>query len=707
MTNTTRSATSTTWSIGKWQRAPGERQNLRWIGGVLAIAAVYFASAKLGLSLAFVAEQISPVWPPTGVAIAAILLIGYRVWPGIAVGAFLANVTSHEPYATACGIAIGNTLEAVIAAWLLKRVVEFDNSLGRIRDAIGFIVLAAGLSTMVSATIGVTSLRLGNVYLPSLQRTIDWSDFWSLWWVWWLGDAMGALVVAPPLLVWATDRGLPRPRVEAVALFTGLIATSGLVFLGGFTTGFGGSSLEYVVFPFVIWAALRFGQTMTTAVILVASSVTIWATLHNLGPFGTGTVHERLLLLQAYMGVMAVSALLLGAALTERKQATLALRDADRRKDEFLATLAHELRNPLSPIRAGVDLLRVMKPIDLEVQEVLEMLDRQVQQTTRLVDDLLDVSRVTRGKIRLQLQTIDLSTVVKQAIETCRPLIDAKCQKLAISLPLESLLVVGDQIRLAQVFANLLNNASKYTDAGGRITLTVTQERNELVARVCDTGFGIEPELLPRVFDFFVQGDRSLTRSEGGLGIGLTLVLQLVQLHGGSVQAFSEGGGKGSEFVVRLPLAAEAPAADKVKSPKVIGSSRISGAPRHILVVDDNADAARSLALLLKTAGHKVRIAHTGSIALEMAVTDQPDIVLLDIGLPDMDGYEVARLIRKQPWSKGIVLVAVTGWGQPEDRQRAIDAGLNHHLTKPVEYTALTELIGSVAARACAVDHAN
>lgn len=573
MTNGTRSTISTPWSIGKWSRTLAEKQTLLWFGGVLTIAAVYFASAKLGLSLAFVAEQISPVWPPTGVALAAVLLFGYRVWPGIALGAFFANVTSHEPYATACGIAIGNTLEAVVGAWLL-RVIKFENTFGHIRDAIGFIVIAAGLSTMVSATIGVTSLRLGSVYLSSLQRPIEWYDFWPLWRVWWLGDAMGALVVAPPLLAWISDYGhrALRSSVEVVALFAGLVATSGLVFLSGFTTGLGGSSLAYIIFPFVIWAALRFSQTVTTAVVLVASSVTIWATLHSLGPFGNGTVHERLLLCQAYLGVVAITALILGAALTERKQAELALREADRRKDEFLATLAHELRNPLSPIRTGVDLLRLSNPLQPAAQEVLAMLDRQVQQMTRLVDDLLDVSRVTRGKIRLQLQTIELGEVVTRAIETCRPLIDAQGQKLAISLPVEPLLVQGDQIRLAQVFANLLNNAAKYTERDGHITLTVAREGNEAVARICDTGCGIDPDLMPRVFDFFVQGDRSLTRSEGGLGIGLTLVLQLVQMLGGSVQAFSEGHGTGSEFVVRLPLSRDASIVEKVTRRKEIKS---------------------------------------------------------------------------------------------------------------------------------------
>ena len=665
------------------------------VGSWLLVAAVYFASAKLGLSLAFVAEQVSAVWPPTGIALAAVLLLGYRAGPGILLGAFLANATAHEPILVACGIAVGNTLEAVVGAWLLRRVIGFDNALERVKDAIGLILLAAGLSTMLSATIGVASLCLGREHLPALHRSIEWSDFGALWRVWWLGDAMGALVVAPPILTWVTCRNhspLHRP-VEAGAMFAGLLATSWLVFLSGLTTGLGESSLTYVVFPFVIWAALRFSQPVTTAVTLVASSATIWATLHSLGPFAGGTVHERLLSLQAFMIIVAVSALLLGAALAERKRAEKALKEADRRKDEFLATLAHELRNPLAPIRSGIDLLRLADTHDPEMREVLDMLDRQVQQTTRLVDDLLDVSRVTRGKIRLQLDSIDLLTVIARAIEMSRSLLDVHGHQLAVTLPAESLWVRGDSTRLAQVFSNLLNNAAKYSEEGSHITLAAICEGKEAVVRVRDKGHGIAHEMLLQVFDLFVQEDRSLTRSDGGLGIGLTLVRSLVELHGGVVEVFSDGLGKGSEFVVRLPLASEAEIGTADQSPENQESFNTSRRTCRILVVDDNLDAARSMELLLRTAGHEVSVAHTGPAALEAVVAQHPDVLLLDIGLPEMDGYEVARRIRERPSGRDILLIALTGWGQPEDRQRAVDAGFDHHLTKPVDHAVLRKLL--------------
>jgi signal transduction histidine kinase len=659
---------------------------------VIAVAAIYFVSAKLGFSLAFVAEQVTAVWPPTGIALAAILLFGYQAWPGIAIGAFAANATANEPVLTACGIAAGNTLEAVIAAALLRRIVGFDNAIERVKDAIGLIVIAAVISTTVSATIGVTSLYLGGVHLPGPGRTIEWSDFWSLWPVWWIGDALGALVVAPVLLTWATgyQSVLKRP-IEMYALVGGLLLTSWVAFLGGFTSTIGAASLAYIVFPFVIWAALRFGQPGATAVTLLASGGAIWATLGGLGPFGAEPIQERLLLLQVFMGVVAVTSLMLGAALAERRRAQELLQEADRRKDEFLATLAHELRNPLAPIRTGVDLLRMGQLQDAEASEVLDMLDRQVHQTTRMVDDLMDVSRLTRGKVELRLEPVDLRPVVEQAVETCRPVVRANGHELQVEFSQEPLVLRADPIRLAQVFVNLLNNAAKYSDRGGAILLTAHREGDDGVVRVRDSGHGIDHNVLPHIFELFVQGDKSLTRVGGGLGIGLTLVRSLVQMHGGRVEALSEGIGRGSEFIVRLPLATGA--AESVASRKVAPGPEPSPANRHILVVDDNVDAARSLVMLLRAEGHHVRSEFSGAAALKTLEAWRPDVVLLDIGLPQMDGYEVARRIRKCPAGSTALLIAVTGWGQPEDRKRSTDAGFDFHVTKPVELSVLAELL--------------
>jgi signal transduction histidine kinase/ActR/RegA family two-component response regulator len=679
---------------GKASHPQSQQKTLRWMGGVALLAVVYLAAAKLGLSLAFLVEQISPVWPPSGIALAAILLFGFRVWPGIVLGAFIANATANEPLLTAAGIAMGNTLEAVTGAWLLKRVAKFENSLERVRDVLGLIVLAALMSTMLSATIGVVTLCLSHQYLPQLERTIQWSDFASLWSVWWVGDAMGILVVTPPLLTAASSgRDLFERLWESSALFVALVATCSLIFVNDLTTDLGQVSLAYLVFPYVIWSALRLGPCGTSLVTLTASSLMIWATLHNYGPFGTGPIHERLVVLQIFVGVVAISALLLSAALAERKQVVEALRDADRRKDEFIAILAHELRNPLSPIRTGVDLMRMIEDKEPQFDEVLMLLDRQVQQLTRLVDDLLDVSRAVRGKILLQLQIVNLATIIDRAVETSRPLMDGRGHHLTVSLPSEGVFLEADGGRLAQVFANLLNNAAKYTDPGGRISVTASTQPGFVVVRVSDTGCGIDGTVLPHVFDLFTQADRSISHSQGGLGIGLTLVRRLVELHGGMVRATSEGAGNGSEFEVTLPTTSVSRSAIEKRKP----SSTVGAAAMlyRILVVDDNLDAARSLELLLNAAGHEVFTSDAGPDVLGVITALQPEILILDIGLPKIDGYKVARSMRNESRYKDIILVALTGWGRPGEQQRAIDAGFDHYLTKPVDYLTLETIIAT------------
>ncbi len=372
------------------------------------------------------------------------------------------------------------------------------------------------------------------------------------------------------------------------------------------------------------------------------------------------------------------------------------LREADRRKDEFLAMLAHELRNPLAPISTAAQIWRSKAPPVSELRWATDVVDRQVQQMARLVDDLLDVSRISRGKVELRKERLELATVVSSALDTSRPLVEKWGHELAISIPPEPIFLDADLTRLAQVLSNLLNNAAKYTDHGGRISLTAEPQDGHVLIRVQDNGMGIPPEMLSSIFDMFTQVDRTLERSEGGLGIGLTLVQRLVELHGGSVEARSEGPGKGSEFLVRLPLAAE------VESPRpASGEAEERRAPvaRRILVVDDNRDAADSLGMLLRMNGHEVQTAHDGLEAVGAAATFRPEIVLLDIGLPKLNGYEVARRIRERETGRDVVLVALTGWGQEEDRRRSSEAGFDYHLTKPVELDALKRLLAAPSRR--------
>jgi len=380
----------------------------------------------------------------------------------------------------------------------------------------------------------------------------------------------------------------------------------------------------------------------------------------------------------------------------ERCRTDEALRRADRQKDEFLATLAHELRNPLAPVRNAIQILRLKGPLSPDVQWARDVIDRQMQQMTRLIDDLMDLSRITRNRIELRKERVDLARVLHGAVETSRPLVDASGHELSVVLPPEPVYVDADPARLAQVFANLLNNAAKYSEPNGRIALTVDRQGSDIAVSVRDGGIGIPEEMLPRIFDPFSQVNQSLERCQGGLGIGLTLVKRLVEMHGGSVAAHSAGTGKGSEFVVRLPIPIALAAPGSPATP----DEPVAEAPARwrLLVIDDNNDAATSLGMMLSTLGYETRTAYDGLAGLEAAAEFRPDVVLLDIGMPMMNGYDVARRIREQPWGKEIVLIAVTGWGQTEHRQRTSEAGFDHHLVKPVDPAALAKLIASLAA---------
>jgi PAS domain S-box-containing protein len=368
------------------------------------------------------------------------------------------------------------------------------------------------------------------------------------------------------------------------------------------------------------------------------------------------------------------------------------LREADRLKDEFLAMLAHELRNPLAPICNALHIMKQPQAKSAVIEWVRDIAERQAFHMARLLDDLLDVSRISRGRIELRKETVDVASIIHHIVETVRPLTAERRHELTVMVPPEPLLVEADPHRVAQVLTNLLHNAAKYTEPGGHIWLTGQREGTHVVLRVQDTGVGISADLLPRVFDLFVQADRRMDRSQGGVGIGLTLVKRLVELHGGGVSAFSAGAGQGSEFIVRLPAlpAQEAP-------PKAMPDTRPSASSdlptRRILVVDDHADAAESLAMLLRLAGQDVCVAHDGPAALEAALAFHPDMIFLDIGMPGMDGYEVARQLRQRPDLKEAVLVAVTGYGQNEDRVRSQRAGFDRHLVKPVEPEMLHALL--------------
>jgi PAS domain S-box-containing protein len=409
-----------------------------------------------------------------------------------------------------------------------------------------------------------------------------------------------------------------------------------------------------------------------------------------------GTLHHSVVSKFPIAGLGGEPSLVGGMAIdiTDRLRAEEALREADRLKDEFLAMLAHELRNPLAPVRNALHIMKQPGANGAMLRQARDMAERQVRHMARLLDDLLDVSRISRGRIELRKEAVDVAAVIGRTVEAVRPLVEERRHELTLSLPAGPLRLEADPTRLEQVLTNLLNNAAKYTDPGGHVWLTAGRDGGEVVLRVRDTGIGIAPEMLPRIFDLFVQAERRLDRPQGGVGIGLTLVKKLVELHGGRIEATSAGLGRGSEFVVRFPTLPEQHPGEKARAAGRGGASELPR--RRVLVVDDNQDAADSLAMLLRLAGQDVRSAYDGPSALAQAKDFQPALVFLDIGMPGMDGYETARRLRGEPGLRGVVLVAVTGWGQEEDRRRSAEAGFDCHMVKPVEPKALDGLLAGL-----------
>ncbi|HEX9149104.1 MAG TPA: ATP-binding protein, partial [Thermoanaerobaculia bacterium] len=376
--------------------------------------------------------------------------------------------------------------------------------------------------------------------------------------------------------------------------------------------------------------------------------------------------------------------------MTERRRIE-DLENADRQKDQFLALLAHELRNPIAPIRTALEILRRPNATPAETDQARDIAERQLRHMARLLDDLLDVSRIREGRIELRMETLDVASVMRSAAQAAASLIQARNHTLTIVDPKDRLFVRADPVRLEQVLGNLLNNAAKYTDPGGQIRMTAERIAGEALIRVRDTGIGIEPLMIPRVFDLFVQAERRMELSAGGVGIGLSLVKKLVELHGGRVEAISAGSGRGSEFIVALPAVEQKPV-ERVTAAET-PSTQLARAPLRVLLVDDNADSADGLAMLLELQGHETRVAYDGESALGIARSFRPHAALLDIGMPAMDGYELARRLRAAPETKETMLVAMTGWGQEEDQRKGREAGFAHHLVKPFEPSAVERLL--------------
>jgi signal transduction histidine kinase len=630
---------------------------------LVAFTPLYIAAGKLGLSMAFLNASASPIWPPTGLALAAMLLIGARLWPAVLVGAFVVNLTTAGTITTSAVIAIGNTAEAVVGAILVRRFAGGIAAFALAPNIFRFAVLAVIPSTMISAAVGVTCLATAHF--------VRWDLYGPVWMTWWTGDLVGGLVIAPLLIVWATA---PQPTMtfarllEALALGTVLIALGDLIFIRWHSQYGQTEALAYLAVPLLIWAAFRFQQRGAVTAAFLLSAIAVRGTLRGGGPFATGNANESLLLLQIFMGVNTLMALALAAVVAERarayeekeqilkreRSARAEAEQANRAKDQFLAMLSHELRTPLTPVLLGTSLLQDNPDLPRDVREQAQMIRRNVELEARLIDDLLDLTRITRGKLELNLTITDVHEVLRRAVDICCAV---RTGDLVLELNAAQHHVRGDAARLQQVFWNLVNNAVKFTPRGRPITIRSrnVSEANAIEIAVSDTGVGIEPQFLPRLFNAFEQGDAKRARTFGGLGLGLAITKALTEVHGGAVTAHSAGRDAGATFTVRLPIVVEARQQEFTAALQVEDPNRAKMRVK-VLLVEDHEETLQVMGLLLNRLGHEVTPASTVKGALSAAHDKQFDLVISDLGLPDGSGYELMRSLRAGNHLRGIAL---------------------------------------------------
>ncbi|MFN2578372.1 MAG: MASE1 domain-containing protein [Pyrinomonadaceae bacterium] len=852
--------------------------NLKDVAIVAGVAVIYFAGAKFGLSLAYLNASVTPVWPPAGVAIAAVLWFRYRAAPGVFLGALLANyLLTDVSLATASAISIGNTLEAIIAVYLLSQFLESRNPFNRAFDVLKFAVFASVISTAVAATIGNLSLCVFGYE--------HWQDFIRLWLTWWSGDGVGALIFTPLILSWLEK---PVERWNAVRWyeFVMMMLLLSLVSITIYTNlmlQFGGARpWGHVTIPLLVWAAFRFGPRGVSTAMLSLSGIAIWGTIHGYGGFANNGRNEALLFLQAYLADLAITTLSLAAIVTERKlagrhltgslsvtrilaegpavddalpriiqricdtfewqvgtmwridNASNALKcfkvwplhnmeqgsfqsmteqaafardvglpgrvwstlrpawipdvtadfnffrgqvaageellaafafpimsgekflgvmeffsheirepdrgllaafsgigsqigqflerkageeerehllireqaarteaeEANRLKDEFLATLSHELRTPLTAMLGWLSMLRGGSLDDETSARALETVERNAKAQTQLIEDLVDVSRIAGGKLQLDVQAVDLLALINASIDIVRPAANARGVSIEVTSEVTLGEVAGDAARLQQIIWNLLSNAVKFTPRDGHVYISLRRVESFAEIEVRDTGIGIDADFLPRVFERFRQAESAIIRSHRGLGLGLAIVRHLIELHGGTVSAASEGEGKGARFAIRVPLAEDNVAGRRNPVPVQSQTSHPKLAGLRVLLVEDEPDTRELLTLALRISGAEVQAVDSARQALLDLQSFKPHVLLSDIGLPFESGYELIQKVRALPSDLSKVpAVALTAFATEKDRQRALDSGYQMHLTKPVQTRALLQAIKQVLDR--------
>jgi signal transduction histidine kinase len=654
--------------------------------GVLAI--IYFAAGKLGLMLASLHASASPVWPPTGIALAAALLFGYRVWPAIFVGAFLVNVTTAGDVATSFAIATGNTLEALAGAWLVNRFAGGKNFCDRPQGVFRF-ALAAAISTIISPVFGLTSLAFAGF--------ADWTNYSAIWLTWWLGDTTGDLVFTPLVLLWsvaAKRRWNKKDAAEVGTLFLLLVMLSIVVFSGWFEISSRNYPIAFIFGPVVIWTAFRFTQRETATGIFILSLVAVWGTLRGFGPFIRETENQSLLALQSWTAVLTITAMALSAGMAERRrveeelqQQKLVVEAANRTKDHFLAMLSHELRTPLTPVISALESLEIEPGQTEEARFGLAMIRRNIELETQLIDDLLDFTRISRDKMQLRFAQVDAHLAISNVVEICRGEVQSKRLRVHLNLQANTHLVAADTAKFQQIIWNLLKNAVKFTPEEGQITISSSNPSSEvLMITVRDTGIGMDAEVMRRIFDPFEQGKRSFERRFGGLGLGLAISKSLAQAHGGTLTAQSGGCDRGSAFILSMPTLSPAEAATAPRKT----TSEASQQGLKILLVDDHQDTCAALEKLLVRRGHLVAATHNVRSAMEAAVRSKFDLLISDIALPDGSGMDLMMQLRAISNVPGI---AISGFGNNSDIERSLQAGFSEHLIKPIKLEKLEAAI--------------
>jgi signal transduction histidine kinase/CheY-like chemotaxis protein len=654
--------------------------------GILAV--LYLVAGKLSLKLAFLHASASPVWPPAGIALAALLVLGYRAWPAIFIGAFLVNLTTAGNVPTSLGIATGNTLEAVAGAWLVHRfaggAAVFDRAQGVFKFALAVIA-----STLVSPTLGLTSLALAGF--------ANWANYGAIWLTWWLGDMTGDLIVAPLIILWyvAPTRRWGRAAIaEVILLFLLLFVLGEMVFGGWLPISAKDYPIAFICGPIVIWTAFRFTQRETATGIFILSTLAVWGTLHGYGPFVMETENQSLLILQTSTAILIVTAMALSAGMAERRRAEAAIEQqratveaANRTKDNFLAMLSHELRTPLTPVLAALDALKTESPPPAELKATLAMMRRNIELESELIDDLLDLTRITKDKLQLQFESVDAHQAISNVVKICASEASAKKLQVRLDLRAKDFHVMADPARFQQIIWNLVKNAIKFTGENGAITISsANHPPNILGIGVSDTGIGIKPAIMERIFKPFEQGERSFQRRFGGLGLGLTISNTLAQAHGASLVAKSEGRGRGATFLLTIKTVGlkETPA-----RPAAV-SAQTSPSSFRILLVDDHPDTCAALERLLTLRGHHVDAAHSMRGAIEAAENNQFDLLISDVGLPDGNGMDLLRHLRSKFAIPGI---AISGFGMDADIGKSLEAGFSAHLVKPVRLEKLEAAI--------------